>query len=282
MRRLPALPCCAPGISTLRLWRFPALRSGEGGEGMALGGGGPRNPAGSGCLGESGVLRPRGYGSACSAAGEWARTTAEERAEAGGRGWVRDFSGNSTMVRLVAFLCRSFRQISAALSSASLLFLTAYPSGAFRRFHAVPQTIHATPCGASLRFGSGWSRGAAGGFGVSWGIRGVAGLRAWESLWRGRGVGGARSMEWVRFFSVDSTRLCLPVLPCCASRHIHVAPSALPCPSVRGRWRWCGAVRYPGWLWGSGRRGLAGMGTPAAQQGSGRGPWQGSGWGAVA
>ena len=43
------------------------------------------------------------------------------------RGWVRVFSGNSTGLRLPAFLCRAFRQILAALSNASLLYLTAHP-----------------------------------------------------------------------------------------------------------------------------------------------------------
>ena len=54
-----------------------------------------------------------------------------------GRGWVRDFSGNSTRLRLAAFFCRAFRQIPDALSSASML---------------CPRHIHAAPFGASLRF----------------------------------------------------------------------------------------------------------------------------------
>jgi len=128
---LPADPCLAfhrfpavpHGRSMPRLWRFPALRSGEGGEGMAHGGGGPRNPAGSGCLGESGVSRARGHGSADGAAGE--------PAGARGKGWVRVFAGNSTRLRLPVFLSRASPQIPAALCSASLLYLTAQPDHAF-------------------------------------------------------------------------------------------------------------------------------------------------------
>jgi|GEM_PF-2929260 len=106
---------------------------------------------------ESGVSRARGHGSADGAAGE--------RAGARGRGGVRDFSGNSTMVGLVAFLCRAFRQISAALSNTSLLCLTAHPCYAI---------------GGFLRFSSGWRRGWWG-FGVPLGhpgCRGLAGMRA--------------------------------------------------------------------------------------------------------
>ena len=62
----------------------------------------------------------------------------------------------------------------------------------------------------------------------------------------------------------SASRLC--------PRQIDAAPSALPCLSVRGRWRWCGAVGCPGWLWRSGLCWLAGMGAPAARRGSGRGP----------
>ena len=68
----------------------------------------------------------RGQGNACGVAGEWAEPMGGERAEARGMGWVRVFSGNSTRLRLAAFLYRSSRQIPAALSSAFLHFGSAW------------------------------------------------------------------------------------------------------------------------------------------------------------
>ncbi len=108
----------------------------------------------------------------------------------------------------------------------------------------------------------------------------------------------------LRRFSGGSSGRTLPGFPAllrCASRHIqaappgalmpcprpiHAAPLALPFPSVRGRWRgwWRGAAGVPeitggsGGLGHPGRYGLAGRGTPAAWQGSGRGPAAGLGF----
>ena len=159
---------------------------------MERGGGGGRAS-----LGGFGASRACGQGSACGAAGEWAGPTAGERVGARGRGWVRDFSGNSTRLRLAAFLCRASRQIPAALSSASLLCLTAHPS---------------RPFGGSLPFGPGKVAVVRGG-GVSGVALGVGASRArgqgnacsvaleWAGPTAGEGV-GARGIWWVQDFSV--------------------------------------------------------------------------------
>ena len=74
------------------------------------------------------------------------------------------------------------------------------------------------------------------------------------------------------------------IQPCCAFRRSLAVPRGTsmarlrPLSALRSREGGGGADRRsPGWPWGSGRRGLAGMGTPAAWQGSGRGPaaWEG-------
>ena len=80
----------------------------------------------------------------------------------------------------------------AAPCSVSLSGFAADPCRAFQRFPAVfhgksGPRLSALPCAAARGDGAGrW------GFGVSLGIRGVAGSRAWRRLWRGRGMGGAR------------------------------------------------------------------------------------------
>ena len=120
------------------------------------------------------------------------------------------FLGNSTRLRLAAFLCRSSRQISAALSSVSLLCLTAHPCRAF---------------GASLPFSLGKVAvmQVAGFSEVALGGRGVAGSWAGERLRRGREWAGptageraeARGRGWVRVLSGNSTGLRLAAFLCC-------------------------------------------------------------------
>ena len=135
---------------------------------------------------------------------------AGERAEARGRGWVRVLPGNSTELRRPAFLCRASRQIPAALSSVSLLCLTAHPCRAF---------------GASLPFSLGKVAvmQVAGFSEVALGGRGVAGSWAGERLRRGREWAGptageraeARGRGWVRVLSGNSTGLRLAAFLCC-------------------------------------------------------------------
>jgi len=140
---LTAHPCRA-------FQRFPALRLRV----VAWGGGD------SGCLWESGVSRARGHGNAGGAAWEWAEPAAGERSMSRDRRWVRDFSGNSTMLRLLAFLCRASRQIPLprfpALRCCASWHIPAAPSDVPR---LCPRHIPAAPFGAAMPFGSEWGQG---------------------------------------------------------------------------------------------------------------------------
>ncbi len=135
------------------------------------------------------------------------------------------FRGIETMLRLSAasMLGLSANPCCAAPSSAPLLYLTTHPCRAF---------------GAPLPFVLGEGGGGAGRRGVRGGLggRGVAGLRAWERLRRGMGVGGAhgggaaraRGMKGVRVFSGNSIKLHFAAFLCRASRQIPAAPSSAP------------------------------------------------------
>jgi len=116
LRRLPALPCCAPGRSMSRLWRFPALGSGEGG-----GGGG--NPGSFGGLRRYGLP---GMGAPVARQGSG-------RSPAAWDGFGI-FQGIQFMLRLPALFCGA-----CGLS--------------LRRSHALClRPIRAVPFGASLGF----------------------------------------------------------------------------------------------------------------------------------
>jgi len=161
-------------------------------------------------------------------------------------------------------------------------------SGFFGKFN------QAARFSASLPFGPGKVAGGAGQRDVwsGFGSRGVVGSRARERLRRGRGVGGAHGGGAgagpavggeVGFFGGWS--------PCCAFRRIHAMPSAHSCRAFGVSLRfdsgwWRGAVGVRGVFGDAVGYGLAGRGTPAAWQGSGRSPRRGSGrgpaeWGGV-
>ena len=111
------------------------------------------------------------------------------------------FSGTSTRLRLAAFLCRASRQIPAALSSAYLLCLTAYPCRAIRRFLVV---------GSARRRGVAGVLGVFGGFGA-FHARGQGNACGVAGEWAGPTAGG-----WIWDFAGDSIH-AVPVgasLPC--------------------------------------------------------------------
>ena len=118
--------------------------------------------------------------------------------------------------------CEEFNH--AAPSGAPLQCLAAHPWLAF---------------GRSLLFGPGKAAGVRiGGVRGGLGGRGVVGSRAWERLRRGRGAGGGpRHGKDSGFFPGNSTKLRLPAHSCCSTGTSMPRHSALPCSSVRGRWR---------------------------------------------
>ena len=173
----------SPGIS---LPRFPALpcfasrhiHAAPFGAFLCVGSSRRRGVAGfRGVFGGYGALLARGQGSAGGAAGEWAGATAGERAMARGRGWVWDFLGNSTRLRLAAFLCCAFRHNPTPPFGASLPFgpgKVARGGGAGRRGFGVSLGVRALRV---LGHGNAW--GAAG----EW-----AGPTAWDGFGIFRGI----------------------------------------------------------------------------------------------
>ena len=121
-----------------------------------------------------------------------------------GKGRVRNFSGKSTLLRLPVL---------------PLLCLMALPCCAFRRLPS--RRSREGDSGAGRRYVR-----------IGFGCWGVAGSRARERLWRGRGVGKAHSMKWLRDFSGNSTRLRLEAFLCRALQQFPTVPfgASLLCP----------------------------------------------------
>jgi len=222
-------PCCAfrcplavPTAHQCRAFRrFPVLRSGEGGSGWWSGA--VERPGWFWQLGHGGLAGMRMPG-ARHGSGRSLRQ-GSGRGPGAGDGFG-DFSGNSTRLRLAAFLCRASRQIPAALSSAFLPCLMAHRWSAFRRSHAMPPAYPCRALGAPLPFGPGklvvvrW-RGVVGGSGCLGGIRGVAGSRA-------GGAGGVAG-DGFGVCSGNSTGLRPAAFLCRVSRPIPAAALVLRC-----------------------------------------------------
>ena len=135
------------------------------------------------------------------------------------RGWIRVLPGNSTGLRLAAFLCcvfGAFRQIPVAPSGASLLCLTAHPCRAF---------------GASLPF----SPGKVVVVRVAEGSGVALGVGAWWAC--GQGSAGSLAGEQAGPTAGDRFGIFRGILPCFAFRRFPVcrAGRSRPCfPALPG------------------------------------------------
>ena len=155
----------------------------------------------------------------------------------------------------------------------SLLCLSAHPCYAPGHIHASPSApicwaCHVSSCAprrsddlplaytrpfasACLRFCSGRREPA--GMGAPAARQGSGrGPAAWGGFGVFRGVQPGFAFRRSSVGPSGRSRPRFPALPGCASPHIHDTPSAPPCLSVGGRWRWSGAAGCSGCLGGRG------------------------------
>ena len=177
-------------------------------------------------------MRARGQESACGVAGESAGPTAW--------GWVRDFSENSTRLRLSALPCPSVRG----------------------RWQGV---VARSGGGVGCVFGEQWrcrlsgsgTPGAGQGSGLrpaAWGwVRFFWGIQSWCAFWRSPAGPCGRPRRLI-CIPHPGSGIALQPAPCgapmlCPPGTSMPRPSTIPSASVRARWRWCGAAGCPEWFW---------------------------------